>query len=524
MRTLAAGALATLVAAPAGAALREYRMHFQPSPTAGVAGYTMHLGMNTGDYGAEFDLGLPPAAGGTVVYALDLEDSVELFVALRAYGAGGAVSAYSNEIRLEPIVPDDGGIGGGGGGDGTGGDDGSTGGGDGGAGGDDGSTGGDDGGTGGDGSTGGDDGGTGGDDGDTGGNDGTTGVLLPDVMLGLSTGRTAVISQLMPDGSTLPLTMDSLASKAPVQPSTCDLEGDGDRDLVVGFGKGSRGTIAILRMEAGAVVGVDSITAGTELYRSKIGLTTTACGDLDGDGRAEIVVGFNGAMRGVVQIFDDVSTGFAPMASARSNAEGYMQVPVPHKFRGTTYPALGDIDGDDRAELVVGLSNVNGGMVVVLEDSGANFAIHPVNRTGRPWVQIEPSATSSMSGGIAVPSLGDIDGDGVDEMAVGFGSNSRGRVAILDDAIRGYPARREDIFILKTGRIADQDLERGARPAFGDVDGDGVEELVVGFQGATDHGIQVFDDLMNVLRPIGKNEGFIESGDLSARVHPAPSR
>jgi hypothetical protein len=229
-------------------------------------------------------------------------------------------------------------------------------------------------------------------------------------------------------------------------------------------------------------------------------------------------------MRGVVQIFDDVSTGFAPLATARSNAEGFMQIPVPNKYRGTTYPALGDIDGDDRAELVVGLSNLNAGLVVVLEDSVAGFAIHPVNRTGRPWVQIEPSATSSMSGGMTVPSLGDIDGDGVDEMAVGFGSESRGRVAILDDAIRGYPARREDVFILTTGRVEDQTRDRGARPAFGDVDGDGVEELVVGFQGAGDHGIQVFDDLVNVLRPIGANEGFIESTDLSARVYPAPTR
>lgn len=524
-RTLAAGVVATLVAAPASAALREYRMHFQPSPTAGVAGYTMHLGTTTGAYATEFDLGLPPAAGGTVVYALDLEDSVELFVALRAYGgAGGVVSAYSNEIRLEPIVPDDSGVGGGGG---TGGGDGNTGG-DGNSGGDDGQAGGDDGGTGGDeGTVGGDDGGDDGDgsgDGGMGGHDGPSGKLLPDVMLGLSTGLSAVISQLLPDGSGVPLTIDSLASKAPLQPSVCDLDGDGDRDLVIGFGKGSRGMVAVLQLEKGEVVAVDSISAGPDLYRSKIGLTTTACGDLDGDGRAEIVIGFNGAMGGVVQVFDDVSTGFAPFVSARTNAAGYMKIPVPTNFRGTTYPALGDIDGDGRAELVVGLSNVNGGLIVVLDDAAAAFAIHPVNRTGRPWVRIEPSATTSMSGGIAVPALGDLDGDGLAELAVGFGPASRGRVAILDDAVRGWPVKREDVFIVSTGRAEDQMLERSARPAFGDVDGDGRQELVVGFQGSTEHAIQVFDDLVNGLRPIGSNEGFIESRDPSARVYSAPVR
>lgn len=502
VRTLAAGALATLIAAPASAALREYRMHFQPSPTAGVTGYTMHLGTASGSYQTQFDLGLPPVSGGSVIYALDLEDSVDLFVVLRAYGAGGSQSAFSNEVHLEPIVPDGGGVGGG---------DGGTGGSDGGAGGGDGGTDGGDGGTGGDGSG-------------TGGTGNPPGTLHPDYALGLATGNGAVIARLMPDGSSAALTMDSLASKGTVRPSACDLDGDGDRDLVVGFGKGSAGTVAVLRMEDGAVVEVDSITAGTESYRAMVGRTTPACGDLDGDGRAEIVVGFAAAMRGVVQIFDDVSTGFAPMASARSNAEGYMQVPVPNKFRGSTFPALGDIDGDGRDELVVGLSEVRGGLIVVLEDSTAGFAIHEVNRTGSPWIQVEPSATASMSGGTTVPTLGDIDGDGRDEMAVGFGSGSRGRVAILDDAVAGYPKTREQTFVLVTGRTAYQAGEGAARPAFGDVDGDGAEELVVGFLGTADHEVQVFDDLAGLLRPMGGDGGFVASSDAAATVYPAPAQ
>ena len=56
--TLAAAALANLASAPASAALREYRMQFQPSPTAGVTGYTMHLGTSPGTYQTQFDLGL----------------------------------------------------------------------------------------------------------------------------------------------------------------------------------------------------------------------------------------------------------------------------------------------------------------------------------------------------------------------------------------------------------------------------------------------------------------------------------
>lgn len=528
-RTLVAGALATLVAAPASAALREYRMQFQPSPTAGVAGYTMHLGTSAGSYPTQFNIGMPPASGGSVLYALDLEDSVDLYVVLRAYGTGGVVSAFSNEIHLEPIVPDagDGGSVGGGGDGGTGGEDGGTGGVDDGTGGGDGGTVGGDGGTGGDtgGDAGGDTGGdTGGADGGTGGSEDPPAMLDPSVALGLSTGKSAAMARLMPNGTLAAFAMDTLASRGMVRPSACDLEGDGDRDLVVGFGKGSGGVVAVLRLEDGAVVGVDSITSGTASYRKFAGRTMPACGDLDGDGRAEIVVGFGGSMRGVVQVFDDVSTGFAPMATVRSNAQGFMQIPVPGKYSGGIHPAIGDIDGDGRDELVLGLTNIKSGLIVVLDDAPAGFAVHEVNRTDKPWIQVEPSATSSMSGGTTVPSLGDFDGDGLDELAIGFGTGSRGRVAILDDAVAGYPRTRQEVAVLTTGRAAYQSGEGATRPVFGDVDGDGAEELVVGFLGAGDHEVQVFDDLMNEVQPIGTNGGFVTSADTQATIYPAPAR
>ncbi len=162
-----------------------------------------------------------------------------------------------------------------------------------------------------------------------------------------------------------------------------------------------------------------------------------------------------GAMRGVVQVFDDVMTGFAPLVTAKSNAQGFMQIPVPSRFKGTIFPAVGDIDGDGRDELVVGMSQVSSGLIVVLDDSLSGFAIHPVNRTGKPWMPVEPSSTRSMSGGMTVPALGNLDGDRMDELAVGFGIGSRGRIAILNDAVAGYPGPSGQL-ILTTGRSSYQ--------------------------------------------------------------------
>jgi hypothetical protein len=92
-----------LVATSAHAALREYRIHFAPSPSPTAAGYSLHIGEDSGNYTVEFDLGNPPESGGTVVYAVDLEDTIDLFVALSAYDASGTASPRSNEIRVSAV-------------------------------------------------------------------------------------------------------------------------------------------------------------------------------------------------------------------------------------------------------------------------------------------------------------------------------------------------------------------------------------------------------------------------------------
>ncbi|MHA7837539.1 MAG: S8 family peptidase [bacterium] len=115
-RTLAAVALMTAAcgaalfgSSSAQAALREYRVQFEPSPSSEASGYTLHIGEQSRSYSVEFDLGAPPASGGTIVYAVDLEDTVDLFVALQTYDESGSVSPFSNEIQVSAVesVPSD---------------------------------------------------------------------------------------------------------------------------------------------------------------------------------------------------------------------------------------------------------------------------------------------------------------------------------------------------------------------------------------------------------------------------------
>jgi len=487
-----------VLAGSAQAEMREYRILFEPSASSQAAGYAMHIGPDTGGYLAEFDLGKPPAQGGTIVYAVDLEDSMDLYVALSAYDDKGESSLFSNEIRVEAVIapepapppPDDGGAGSG------------------------------DGGTGG-----GSDPGTGGGTGGTGGGE----PLPPPAAsitgtVALSADEAGSINRILGDGGFDFLTVDSLASVRDLRPARCDLDADGDLDWLIGFGYKSAGQIALVEMDNGSAVSVDTLTAGTAAYRDATGGTYPSCGDIDGDGRNEIVVGFGRKGKGVVQIFDDATTGYLPWAENTEDGGMILLETWRHYERqgGDTHPALGDIDGDGRAELVIGLGRYGGGVVMFLGDAVSGFAAHPALPSGERWIQVAADALFIKKFGATFPAVGDWDGDGVDEIAVGLGKGGAGVVAILGDAQSGFPTDVASIPTIGVGRDKYNSRNGEARPSLGDLDDDGIDELVVGFAYGGKHEVQVLDDLQAGAAPMGTAEGFISTGDAKAILAPSP--
>ncbi len=100
---------------------------------------------------------------------------------------------------------------------------------------------------------------------------------------------------------------------------------------------------------------------------------------------------------------------------------------------------------------------------------------------------------------------------------------SGARIALLNDAIDGFPMTSSDAMLITTGRPKYQKKNGATRSAFGDVDGDGFDELIVGFHRRGRHEVQIFDDLVAGLRPMTADDGFISASDPSIAIIPTPS-
>jgi hypothetical protein len=160
--------------------------------------------------------------------------------------------------------------------------------------------------------------------------------------------------------------------------------------------------------------------------------------------------------------------------------------------------------------------------LVILDDLSTGFAIHSGNRTGEPWLRVDPNPAAIQRRTRVMPALGDVDGDGRDEIAVSFGKGSGGRIALLDDAIDGFPMTSSDARLLTTGRPGYQKKDGATRSAFGDADGDGYDELIVGFRRRGRHEVQILDDVRAGMRPLVADDGFISIAGSSAVIIPTP--
>ena len=297
-----------------------------------------------------------------------------------------------------------------------------------------------------------------------------------------------------------------------------DLDGDGITDLAVGAygddeGGTDRGAVHVLLLNAnGSVkqtVEINSSTANGPLLANadQFGRSVTSLSDLDGDGVADIAVGAfldddGGTDRGAVHLLL-----LNPNGSVKQTVEinsSTLNGPVLSDFDyfGSSVTSLGDLDGDGIIDIAVGAygddeGGTNRGAVHVL--------LLNANGSVKQTVKINSSTTNGPvlddvdRFGVSVTSLGDLDGDGAADLAVGAsldddGGTNRGAVHILLLNANGSVKQTVEInsSTLNGPVQSNSDLFGRSVTSLGDLDGDGVTDLAVGGarddEGGTDRG------------------------------------
>ena len=255
-------------------------------------------------------------------------------------------------------------------------------------------------------------------------------------------------------------------SSGQTHPAAGDLDGDGRDELVVGFGRGGGGWIAVFEDRQTGYGQPRWLRVSWPTYNEANGTVYPAVGDIDGDGRAEIVVGFGEGGNGWLEVFDDASAGFKSLGWIRSTWESY------NTANGSAHPAVGDIDADGRPEIVVGFGQGGAGWIEILGNPGGGF-------THKAWVQVNWPAYAAGNGS-TWPAVGNLDRDAADEFVVGLGPGGAGWVEIFDDMAEGLKRLK-----WIKGHIADSTTEQqvSSRPAIGDLNGDGLGEIAIGLGG-----------------------------------------
>jgi hypothetical protein len=292
-----------------------------------------------------------------------------------------------------------------------------------------------------------------------------------------------------------------------------DVDGDGIEDMAVGASRGNYGSVWILFMNKDNTVKSSQKISATEGNftghldpEDYFGTDITSLGDLDGDGVLDIAVGAWGdgdvSGAGAVWILFLNSNGTVKNYQKISATQGGLIGLTESRQFGYGVTSLGDLNGDGITDIAVGSPTYDndGGLyrgcvwILFLNNNGTVKAQQKINDYQGGFTGILDDGDRF---GIAVENIGDINNDGIVDIAVNSvndddGASNAGAIYILSLNSNGTVKNTKKISAIEggfSGVVAAEDRFGGSFAGVGDIDGDGVNDLLTSSNLSDDGGL-----------------------------------
>ncbi|MBH8554286.1 FG-GAP repeat protein, partial [Nostocaceae cyanobacterium CENA357] len=308
--------------------------------------------------------------------------------------------------------------------------------------------------------------------------------------------------------------------------SAGDINGDGIDDLIIGavspsygsysgqsyivFGKSSgfSASLELFTFNSSNGFLINGINAG-----DFSGSSVSSAGDINGDGIDDLIIGAVGAdpngsnNSGQSYVVFGNSSDFSSSLnlSSLNGSNGFVINGIAvYDYSGSSVSSAGDINGDGIDDLIIGASRAdpNGessGQSYVVFGSSSDFSssLNLSSLNGSNGFVINGIARYNASG-YSVNSAGDINGDGIDDLIIGapgdFDTSFPGQSYVVFGSSSGFSSslnlsslNGSNGFVIN-GIVA-LDYSGSSVSSAGDINGDGIDDLIIGASRADPNGV-----------------------------------